>query len=510
MAEKVLIIDDDPEFARVLGLMLKRRDYVPLTALGGMEGFNQAVREKPDVILLDLMMPDIDGYEVFRRIRLNPGTRSIPVIFVTAKSSEEDIARGLALGIQGYITKPFEREELYKAIRDALQEGFHPEGYDYLESLFDVVSAPILVWDDHLRIIRLNHAFERLTGYETGEIVGKDLRSLLPGSGRERLIEEIRDATLGKSWETLELPISCKDGLERFVLFSTANIYGVDGNSHLATVAQGQDITDRRVVEEELRKLNLELEDRVRIRTAELEEVNRELQAFTYSVSHDLRVPLSSINSFSNLVLRDHTAELSRDTVRILKVIRQYAQYAEELINALLRLSRVGRQDLEVSIIDMNELVEKVIAELETDVGDRNVEFVVGDLPTALGDRSLVQLVVSNLVGNSLKFTGPRERALVEVRGEEKGGRNVYCVKDNGVGFDMQFYDKLFKVFQRLHPDDEFEGTGLGLALVRRIIGRHGGEAWARSAPGEGAEFYFQLPSRDLAGETGVEEARFQ
>ncbi len=244
---------------------------------------------------------------------------------------------------------------------------------------------------------------------------------------------------------------------------------------------------------EVIQQLNTDLERRVAERTAQLEVSVKELEGFTYSVSHDLRAPLRAIDGFSRLLTRDYGSKLDEEGVRRLDVIRNNSQMMGKLIEDLLAFSRLGRESLSTGMIDMNGLAREVVEEFRQN-GEILPQLTLGILPQARGDASLIKQVWVNLLGNAAKFSGKREQPVIEVSGHEDGGECIYLVRDNGVGFDMRYYDKLFGIFQRLHSMAEFTGTGVGLAIVQRIVSRHGGRAWAEGKVGEGATFYFSLP----------------
>ncbi len=280
----------------------------------------------------------------------------------------------------------------------------------------------------------------------------------------------------------------------------------LSGRDELAELARSFDeMTDQlQKVTVSKDQLQREMEERKRAEAqrekliANLEAANRELEAFTYSVSHDLRAPLRAIDGFSRMLLNDIGGSLDPESKRKFDVISVNAQKMGQLIDDLLVLSRTQRTTLSMSAIDMNLLVQDVRGELWAGDPDRNIEFRVGDLPPVCGDRMLLRQALSNILGNAVKFTSNTDRALIEISGANSGDFNTYCVRDNGVGFDMRYYDKMFEVFHRLHSEKDYEGTGVGLAIVKKIIERHGGRIFAEGKPGEGAAFYFMLPAGDI------------
>ncbi len=225
-----------------------------------------------------------------------------------------------------------------------------------------------------------------------------------------------------------------------------------------------------------------------------LEAVNRELEAFSYSVSHDLRAPLRAISGFAQAVVEDYTPRLDDEGKRFLGLIQDNAHRMGQLIDDLLTFSRLGRQQLMETLIDLEVLARAIFEELAAQTPERKIQFVVHSVPPALGDKAMLRQVLVNLLSNAIKFTRPRAEAVIEFGYAQEHGQGAYYVRDNGVGFDMQYVGKLFGVFQRLHAVAEFEGTGVGLAIVFRIVTRHGGRVWAQGQVDRGATFYFTLP----------------
>ena len=224
---------------------------------------------------------------------------------------------------------------------------------------------------------------------------------------------------------------------------------------------------------------------------------NKELESFSYSVSHDLRAPLRAIDGYTRMILRDQREKLNDDAKRKFDLIRSNTQIMGKLIDDLLSFSRLGRLELNMSKLDMESLVNDVWMELQIINPDRKIDFKIKDIPPGWGDRTLIKQVYSNLLSNAVKYTKFKDKAYMETGGYTEGNENIYYIKDNGVGFDMEYYDKLFGVFQRLHSADDYEGTGVGLAIVQRIIHRHGGRVWAEGKVEEGATFYFTLLQKD-------------
>ena len=246
---------------------------------------------------------------------------------------------------------------------------------------------------------------------------------------------------------------------------------------------------------EKVRTLN-KLNEELKREATKLEDANNELEAFAYSVSHDLRVPLRAIDGFSRIVIEDYETELDEEGVRLLNIIRENTKKMGQLIDDILLLSRAGRQEMNLGKLDMSALAKNVYQEFEQETKTRNISFVVQDMPAVEADRALMTQVLTNLIGNAIKFTKKTENPKIEFCYTEDEDNYIYQIKDNGAGFNMKYYDKLFGLFQRLHSQEEFEGTGVGLSIVQRIISRHNGRVWGEGEVGKGATIYFSLPKK--------------
>jgi signal transduction histidine kinase len=253
-------------------------------------------------------------------------------------------------------------------------------------------------------------------------------------------------------------------------------------------------IEARKLAEREILKLNVELEQRIHDRTTQLEIANTELEAFSHSVSHDLRAPLRHINGFAEILKEEFSDQLPEKAISYLNTIEDAAKKMNRLIEDLLNLSRTNRTELKKSTIKMQQVLEDALSEVKPLLANRSVDFIISELPEVTGDYNLLRMVWINLLDNAIKYSRPRKKGVIQIDCKKEKKEYIFCIRDNGVGFDMQYAGKLFGVFQRLHSEDEFEGNGIGLSNVRRIISRHYGRTWAEAEIDKGAAFYFSLP----------------
>jgi PAS domain S-box-containing protein len=346
----------------------------------------------------------------------------------------------------------------------------------------------------------LNPAWRDVTGIEVGTALGKPFMELVHEDDRE-----LADGWQGRLHNgeiptcRFELRFRRSDGSIGW-LEATQHARWDDDGEFAGTSGTLFDITERIQAAERLESLNAELEDRVRVRTAQLEASNQELEAFSYSVSHDLRAPLRAIDGFANILVEDYMASLDAAGRSHLQRIRSASQRMSQLIDDLLELARISRAEINFQDTDLSGLVRDITRELQEGEPERKIDIGVAEGLQTYADPVLIRVALDNLLRNAWKFTGKRDSAsiafgAVQVPGEDKGVETAYFVRDNGAGFDMAYADKLFKPFSRLHASSEFAGTGVGLATVQRVIQRHGGRIWAESQAGQGTTFYFTLPA---------------
>jgi PAS domain S-box-containing protein len=362
---------------------------------------------------------------------------------------------------------------------------------DEYQLLFERHPLPMWVYDlATLRFLAVNDAAIRHYGYSREEFLGMTIKDIRPAEDVPALLADIA-TNRSTPYITSIWRHRKKDGT---LIDVEVTSHEFQFGGHQAKLILANDITEQLRAEAQVCELNEELEERVGERTAELRAANKELEAFSYSVSHDLRAPLRAIIGYSQFILEDYAVRLDAEGKRLLGVVCSEAQRMGQLIDDLLAFSRLGRQHLTPTDIDMTGLALSAFQTLLATNSAETPQLRIKTLSPMRGDSVMLRQVFINLLENAIKFTGKRKDAAIEVGGWVTQNENVYYVKDNGVGFDEKYSDKLFGVFQRLHTDNEFSGTGVGLALVQRIVLRHNGKVWAESKLGEGATFYFAIP----------------
>ncbi len=661
MKEKpvILVVDDQPQNIELLEAYLVPQGYEIVKAANGEEALGKLSDNQIDLILLDVKMPGMDGFEVTRRVRQDDKKRLLPIILVTVLREMEDRVKGIEAGCNDFISYPVDKIELLARVRSLLKvkayndlmtnyrkelesgvtkkteelkhalenlqqdvterremeenikklslrqqallaaipdiimevdthkiytwankagiEFFGDDVigkeadfyfvreqniYDIVQPIFDgnkdiiyveswqkrkdgkerllawwchmlkdaqgnvtgalssgrditdqkkledlvekereelkliIDSSPIIVFykDREGRFIRINKTFAEVLDRPEENFVGKTVFDLYSPRTAQNMADNDQDvfqsrrpklniveqyeSASGTRWaQTDKIPILDKDGMP------------------IGLIGFAQDITERKLAEKEIKRLNEELEQRVIERTTQMEAINKELETFSYSVSHDLRAPLRSIDGFSHALLQDYQGKLDATGKNYLERICKATQHMGDLIDDLLKLSRVTQSEFNYQSIDLSKMVQSISDTFQKNNPNNNVKMTIQKGIVIQGDPHSMQIALTNLIDNAWKFTGKQKHPRIEFGATLKENEKIFFIRDNGVGFDMSYVGKLFGAFQRLHTMDEFVGTGIGLATVQRIIRRHGGKIWAEGKVGKGATFYFTLPA---------------
>lgn len=412
----ILVVEDSATQAQALKQILEKERCRVTLAADGEAALSSLEKSRPDIVLTDVVMPIMGGYELCRRIRSSETTKDLPVILVTSLSDPEEVIRGLAAGADNFIRKPFDGRYLISRLRDVIA----------------------------------NMELRRTAEVATGVRVHFADRDYLVSTEPRRAID---------------------------LLLSTYEA-AVQQNRELVAAGQALHETNRA-----------------------LEEVNQDLEAFSYSISHDLKAPLRSLLGFVEIIEQDYAPVFDDEGRRLLGVISDSAQNMRRMIDGLLRFARMSHMELGFATVEMNSLFRECWEQTRHAGEGRQIVFSAGPLPNAIGDRSTLREVVVNLLSNAVKFTRLTPVAHIDVSGRVENEFAVFTLRDNGVGFDPAGAEHLFGAFRRLHSQAEFEGSGIGLALVRRIVQRHGGSVAATGAVGQGSEFSFSLPRARTDGD---------
>jgi len=554
MSVQILIVDDNPTNMKLATDVLEGAGCRVLAAMDAEQAQTLLASTTPDLILMDLALPGMDGLTLTRKLKANERFERVPIVALTASAMKGDDLKALSAGCQGYITKPIDTRrfvrQVFAFLPTHLQVGEESEKPASAED----ASISLLVVDDSTRNRKLLRAglenaghivLEAANGREALQVLDRERVDavisdiLMPMMDGFRLCREIRRC--GRPYATLP-----------FILYTAT--YNSPSDRHLAETvgaddyllkpapmqvilqavreaqrkvrAQGarpsptdeidvleqynaalvrkleernaqlqQSLTDQQAAHQHILELNQYLEMRVEQRTAALDAANKELESFSYSVAHDLRAPLRHISGFADMVREIAGNQLNEECRGFIDKIMGAAKRMDQLIMDLLAFARTARTELAVCETDLESVLDEALQAVHNEIRGRDIQWKREPLPKVRGDPALLRQVFINLISNAIKYTRPRPLAVIEI-GYRPGRAHeiVLFVRDNGVGFDMRFAGNLFGVFQRLHGASEFEGTGIGLANVQRIVARHGGRVWAESAVDRGATFYFTLP----------------
>jgi len=605
----ILIVDDNQANLVALENMLETSDRTLLIANNGKDALKITLNKDIDLIILDVQMPDMDGFEVAQILKSNKRTKDIPIIFASAERKEHKfMMKGYEEGAIDYLFKPldpeiakakvavllqvqlqkkelieknlslekstllinnsadiigiidagtFKIEEINRAFTGTLgysleetketaltfflsdedrvmvqqlskqnkdQLSFETRIYckdrsikwlqwnvivkygkwfvnarditeikqverirNYLATVVKQSNDAIYIHDEEGKIISWNEGAEEIYGYTEKEAVKMKVWNIIPEFNLAQTEELINEVFSGKKIQDIEARRITKHGKLIDVLFS-ASIITNAGSEKRAIAINERDITLQKISDEKIRQLNTDLQKNV----DQLEEVNKELESFSYSVSHDLRAPLRAINGYAKMIEEDYAAVLDTEGNRLLTTVQHNAQKMGILIDDLLAFSRLGRKQIGRVEINMEEMVSSIVEEMKH-ASEHKANIKINALGSVNGDHSLLNQVWVNLISNAIKYSAKKEKPEIEIGSTQTDKETTYYIKDNGAGFDMKYAEKLFGVFQRLHMANDFEGTGVGLAIVHRIITKHGGKIWAKAKVDEGASFYFTL-----------------
>ena len=549
----ILIVEDSAVQAFALRHILEGQGYQSYVAGNGRDALEMAHQIRPALVISDVNMPEMTGYELCQQIKASPDLRETPVILVTSLSEPDDVLLGLKSGADSFVIKPYDKSHLLERVahalsgsnrRTAAEEGsvvnisFHGQNHQisasrkqildllmstyeatvqrnrelhesreqlrqrtteavaanrFLDSVIENIPDMIFIKDAaNLTFVRLNAASEGFLGISRDQLIGKADYDVFPKEESDFFVAKDREVLAsGGRLEIAEEPIhTAHQGVR---LIHTKKVAVLDENgvpTHLLAISE--DVTEQKELEKKIIDLNTALQ----ARAAELEAANKSLEGFTSAASHDLRSPLSVISGYAGLLEKNYARLLDEKGQRYLSAIRVNTKSMAKLIDDLMAFSRLGLREIHKTSVDVHGLVEQVMAEmLQHHPEGKKPAIKLGLLPPAKGDAALLRQVWVNLLSNAVKYSSRAPSPLIEISGRMEGAETLYSVRDNGAGFSMEHYDKLFEIFQRLHTDKEFEGTGVGLPIVHRVVTRHGGRVWAEGKVGQGAVFHFALPA---------------
>ena len=608
----ILLVDDRDENILVLEELLAQAGRVFLKAESGNEALKLALQHPIDLIILDVQLPGMDGFEIARILKSNSRTKHIPIIFATAEKKEDSaMIKGLEEGAIDYLYKPLNRE-ITRAKVNVLLTLEHQKR-ELMEKNISLERAALLINNsadiigiidaESMKVLEINKACTDILGYTPQEMCGTALQKLIVGERstvldrfqqeqQERFsietpvvhkdshikwlqwnvvnknnkwffnarditevkkIEKIRnslasivkqsrdanyiidrngdifswnsgaaqnygyaehEALVMKIWQiipeslipemksmieavlkgekstAIETRRVAKSGNLIDVVVYSSLIVDSENSEQLIAITE-RDVTQEKITNEQVRQLNQHLQKNI----IQLEAANSELESFSYSVSHDLRAPLRAVSGYTNILEENFIQHSDEEAKVVFNTIQRNVKKMSQLIDDLLDFARLGRKPVPKRQVNMNELVERIINELSP-IASRKAKFVLHPLHTGYGDHALLSQVWINLVSNALKYSRNISNPQIEIGSSQNDDEAIFFIKDNGVGFEIKYVEKLFGVFQRLHTEREFEGTGIGLAIIKRIVSKHGGRVWAEGKVNKGAIFYFSLPTK--------------
>jgi PAS domain S-box-containing protein len=514
----ILLVDDRADKLLALQAVLRDLNQNVVVAKSGKEALRQLLQTEFAVILLDVSMPGMDGFETASLIRRRPSTEHTPIIFVTSMSqSENHIARGYQLGAVDYILTPIVPQilrskvavfvELYKRTEEIRRQGERlreleeaaftrrlNEAVDRLEAetkrnRFFTLAPDLLGIGEFEagQLLQVNSAWEKVLGYTEDELKSRPAFEFIHPDDREGAREKARALINGSPIGYFEVRCTHKDGSYRWIGWTAAAFH-----AEKLVYIFGRDVTQRKTNEQKIESLNAQLKQRVQ----ELTDINSELEAFSYSISHDLRAPLRSMQGFADALLEEHADQLDDTGREYARRVVNSAKYMDALLNDLLDYSRLSRAELERAPVDVRGEITELLTQLENEIKHKKaqVELEIASETVSAHPATLRQ-ILSNLVCNALKFVHPDRAPIVHIRSERRGRSVRISVEDNGIGIAAEHCDRIFRLFERLHTNQAYPGTGIGLALVRKGAERMGGSCGVESTLEKGSRFWVELPA---------------
>ncbi|HEY0939821.1 MAG TPA: ATP-binding protein [Steroidobacter sp.] len=499
-APSILVVEDESLVAEELSMRLRQLGY----DVGGVvdnaaDAFSYVSVVRPDLAVVDIHIKgNLTGIDVARRFRTD---FDVPVVFLTAHADSATLKDATSTEPFGYIVKPFDKRSLAATLETAVRrrraEQKLAKMERWLAATMNSIGDAVITIDSELRVSFFNPVAERLSGWTQADAIGKPatevfnirltsgatFASIIEQAMREGIVLNIDEATLTR-----------RDGSTTSIDDSVAPIRDESGRM-TGLVIVFRDASVRKMHEQQIRQLNGQLEEKVRLRTAQLEALNDDMSSFAHSIAHDLRAPLRAINAFASRIVSEHSSGLSGEGQRLLQVVTTQAMHMSTMVDDYLRLSGLTRVGLAHEQIDMTELAKEAWAVAITGVPE-SPALHLQSLPPTYGDRGLLRQVWANALSNAVKFTRDAVSPEVRITGREDDKVVRYCIEDNGIGFDPAHGGKLFRVFERLHGQDGYEGNGVGLCIMQRIVHRHEGEITIDGQPGKGARLEFWLPRR--------------
>jgi signal transduction histidine kinase len=488
---RILVVEDEAIVAFNLQLRLEQLGYdVPAVAASGQESLDLIDELLPDLVLMDIRIQGpMDGIEVASRLRQ---THPVPVIYLTAYAEDATLERARQTRPYGYLLKPFSERELHATIQMAFErhklELELVDKQQLLQQALDAASMGVIELDIATRAITSSTRTNELLRWpDRQNLTVQDLLSSIESDDRRAIEAKLEESLSALHAFSEEFRVLSNEVPTRWIKLDAGH------GSGRRLIGVVQDISERKHSEIKLKLLNDGLEQLVAERTSELHLSLKELEAFSFSVAHDLRSPVRAIVGFSQELIREHPAELGEDGLDLVHRIATAGQRMGALIDALLHMSRLNQVPMQLRVVDLSAMASDIAAQLLESEPTRVAQVQVSPKLEAMADPALVRSVLDNLMRNAWKFSARSKITRIDVGAKTINGETVFFVRDNGCGFDMASANRLFGPFQRLHRDDEYAGTGIGLTIVQRIVMRHGGRVWAFSEPGLGAAFHFTL-----------------